>query len=527
MAFLEMNLPPIPLHASTQTNNCTLPKVLFLEKAGISRVVLARELSLSQIKEIRANTSVELESFIHGALCVSYSGQCYMSALSGCRSGNRGECAQPCRLSYSLTDSNGNNLAQNKHLLSLKDFNLSYNLSDLIATGVSSLKIEGRLKDINYVKNITAFYRKKVDAALNGKPDYQKSSIGKLFFTFEPDVETSFNRGFSTYFIEGRKQGISNQKSPKALGKLLGKVNAATKNYFSIETKTKISNGDGLCFYDKNQVLSGLKVNKVEENRIYPNELNIPIVGTEIYRNHDHSFEKLLNSIDNQRKIEIQFVFSEIENGFELTAKISDGTPSYPLSRSERLSGYTVSSILEIEKEDAKNEELALNSIKNQLQKAGDSIFEIVAIQTNLSKPYFIPAGKLNELRRSVLQKLENELDSSYQHQKIKTEPTYHAYPEKTLDYRGNVSNRLAAQFYKRHGVELIQPAIETQNFTGEKIVMTTKLCLKYELKICPKYFPKNETTISEPLFLTSETNKKYKVDFDCEKCEMNVKLFS
>ncbi|MCL1867613.1 MAG: U32 family peptidase, partial [Paludibacter sp.] len=287
MGLLMCDLPPLPLHASTQTDNRTLEKVQFLQQNGFSRVVLARELSLRQIADIKKNTNIELEVFVGGALCVSYSGQCYISAAACGRSANCGQCAQYCRLSYDLVDGKGNKILKNKYLLSLKDLDLSQNLPDLIKSGVSSLKIEGRLKSVDYVKNTTAFYRKKLDEIFEKDSNFCAASSGKTRLFFSPDLEKTFRRSATTYFINGRQNSMIQANTPKSTGEYLGKITFVSNNYFQIKTEKKLNNGDGLCFFTQNDELQGFRINKTENNKIFPQQMPDLSVGTQIFRNQD------------------------------------------------------------------------------------------------------------------------------------------------------------------------------------------------------------------------------------------------
>ena len=303
MGLLELGLPPIPLVASTQTHNDDAAKIQFLEKVGFQRVILARELSLKQIQQIRAATSVELEYFIHGALCVSFSGQCYLSEATQGRSANRGECAQPCRLPYTLMDESGSVIAENKYLLSLKDLNLSEYLAALLNAGVTSFKIEGRLKDINYVKNVVAFYRQRIDEVLEGNSYYARASSGRTMFAFSPDPQKSFHRDFTEYFIRRRSKDILSIHTPKATGAFLGKVVTIERDCFTLDGKQIVSNGDGICFLDAHNELCGTNVNVVKDGKVFPADMEGLEVGTAVYCNHDHAFIKQLKNDPTQRRI--------------------------------------------------------------------------------------------------------------------------------------------------------------------------------------------------------------------------------
>jgi putative protease len=507
MGILEMDLPPIPLFASTQTHNYSWEKVKFLEDVGLKRVILARELSLNQIKEIRSKTNIELEFFVHGALCVSLSGQCYFSHAIDKGSANRGACAQPCRAYYSLKDSTNKTLIQNKHLLSLKDLNLTDHISELIDSGITSFKIEGRLKDISYVKNITAHYRKHIDLALENKTGFIKQSSGKIYADFNPDTEKTFNRGYSNYFLKGRSKEIASFDSPKSIGKEIGKIKSVFEDYFTIESNHELRNGDGICFFDESGILQGLNINKAEKLKVFIENTSNLKPGIAIYRNHDHTFNKLLTNSKTARKISVKIEMGEIENGISIKAKDSDNTQ--------------IDWNYKKNKEIAKNEELALSNIRKQLSKSGDSIFTVEDVDIRLNTPLFFPVSELNEIRRKTFELLENERVKNYQREEYQIEKTSHEYPEKNLDYKGNVLNKNAINFYKRHGVEQIESALETQTKFDSKEIMTTMHCIKYEIGACEKY-SKNPVKIQEPLYL-EDNNRRYELKFDCDNCLMKV----
>lgn len=503
MGILEMNLPPIPLHSSTQAHNFNAEKVSFLEKVGFKRAILARELSLDQIKDIKSKTNIELEAFVHGALCVSYSGQCYMSAYIGGRSGNRGKCAQPCRLKYDLYDSNNKLIGKNKHWLSIKDMNRSNYIADMAEARIVSFKIEGRLKDWNYLKNVTAYYRKTLDNFLEEKKQFKKASSGTFYFDFEPDLERTFNRRYTDYYLTGRKKISSG--SPKSVGKYIGKIKEIGKDHFIINTDVKIYNGDGLCKFKPNGEIVGCGVNNVKEDKIYINQAVKAEVGNEVYRNNDFAFNKRLSVIDNCRFIEIDAEFNETENGFELIFK------------NEYIS---VAEKIILEKELAKNETKSIENIKNQLKKTGGTIFKINNVKINVSKSYFIPISTLNQLRRDALEKIEEALVKNYKREEHVFEKNDEKYFIDKADYKTNISNPLAVQFYLRHGIEKFENAFEISDNKENKTVMTTKYCLKYELNQCPKY--QNYTKKASPKYLKFY-DKKFTLEFDCTKCEMKI----
>lgn len=504
MGILRMNIPPIELHASTQTDNRTVEKVQFLEKVGFSRVVLARELNLKQIADISKNTNVELEAFVHGALCVSYSGQCYISEAMSGRSANRGQCAQYCRLPYRLEDSDGNILLRNKHLLSMKDLNLSESLLEMIEAGVMSLKIEGRLKEVDYVKNITSFYRKKLDDILDKNRNFQKASFGKTTLFFEPNPEKSFQRGSTDYFLHGRHTDIYQPNTPKSMGEPIGNVLEIKANYLKVSGTEKLNNGDGLCFINQHGDLTGFRVNRVEGGRIFPAEMPKIRLETFLYRNQDQAFDKIISGKTSERKIAIDIVMTEISSGFSVQLTDEEG----------------ISTVLEFESEKqiAQKPETVFENIKQQLSKLGNSIYQAQSIDIQFTKPWFIPSSLLADWRRRVVDQLDELRNNAYQRTTRLTEAKAD-FPQKQLTYLGNVTNKLAHNFYHEHGVDDIQAGFEVKAAEGVPL-MFTKHCIKYELGWCPREGYKAE--FKEPLFLMNN-NQKYRVRFDCQKCEMEI----
>lgn len=521
VGLLELDLPPIPLIASTQMHNNTWQKLEFLEKVGFKRAILAREMSVDEIKEIRAKTSkIELEFFIHGALCVSYSGQCYMSYAMGGRSGNRGVCAQPCRKSYSLSDSAGNVLIKNKYLLCLKDLNLFAHIRELIDAGITSFKIEGRLKDVNYVKNVVSFYRQRIDDALYNMnkaakcEKFRKSSSGKSVIDFKPDICKTFNRGYTDYFISGRKKEIASFDTPKSVGERIGKITNFDGRSFTLDNKTKLNNGDGICFLDEKGELAGTSVSKVENGKIYPNDPMAIRKNIVVYRNFDHEFIKKLKADNITRKIRVKLKFSDENDDIVLYAIDEDGI--------EVQNRMKIRKELEL----AKNKEMMLDTIKNQLGKLGDTDFEASGIEIDLKNIYFIPLKMLNNFRRETVEKLEQKRVDEYTRETVAIEKNDFPYPEKKLTYLGNVLNEFAEKFYKRHGVEQIEPAAESGIDMNGKKVMTTKHCLKYQLGFCQNYNRSNIGKIGnakEPFYLTDEQGKRYLLKFDCKNCVMDI----
>jgi putative protease len=511
MAIMEMELPPIVLHASTQANNRDAAKIKFLADAGIKRVVLARELNLSQIKEISEASDVELEFFVTGALCVSFSGNCYMSVANGERSANRGSCAQNCRLPYNLIDGNGDTLIKNSHLLSIKDFDVSNQIPNLVAAGISSFKIEGRLKDIVYVKNNVSYLRQKLDAFLAENNDkYTKASSGKCSFLFDASLDKSFNRGYTDYFVNERHQAIGSWDSPKSKGQYIGKLIKTVGNSYEIENGELLNNGDGLCFINENNEAEGIYVNRAENGIVYPNVLKEIADGTFIYRNNDAAFIKIVEREDSAiRKISTTLVLKENENGFELIATDEDGNVSR--------------ATLEHPKELTKNNESIAENFKVNLAKTGFTPYNADEITIEFSQNWFLPISKINEMRRTVFEQLSEIRLKNYvrkEHQMVKTA---HPYPETKLDFMYNVSNKTARKFYERHGVTEIEKAFELQWDPGKSRVMTTKYCIKYELERCPKYHPEHrDKKVKEPLVL-KQGELEYKLKFNCKPCEMEI----
>ncbi len=510
MGILKMNLPPIPLHASTQTHNYDLERIKFLDRVGFERIILARELSVTEIKNIRQNTQVELEAFVHGALCVSLSGQCYFSqAISG-RSANRGECAQACRMKFNLLDGNGNTIQKNKHFLSLKDFNASAKLAEMMDAGIASFKIEGRLKDKAYVINNTAYYRKLIDNLLNNRPNHQKSSSGHTLFSFEPDPEKTFNRGYTSYFLDGRKPEMASFDSPKSKGKLIGTIKLVGKNFLQLNTSETLANGDGLCFVDDQGQLQGFNINQSEANKIFPARMPSIKVGTEIYRNFDKNFSKQIENNRDRRKINIELTFIEYPQGFVLKAEDEDG--------------IQVEKILETDKIPANNPDLARQNMIKQFSKTGDTYFEVTKVNIQLSNGFFIPAGILNQLKRDLIELISEKRLASYPKPQTHQDVSKPDYPQTKLDYRGNIANKLAQRFYTNHGVTTTEPAFEIlkKEEFKEKVIMTTRYCLKYELGLCPTKQQPNRK-LKEPLLLQDE-HRSYLLEFDCHNCLMKIK---
>lgn len=511
MGILEMELPPIVIHASTQANNRDAGHVKFLADAGIKRVVLARELNLDQIREIHEASDVELEFFVTGALCVSFSGNCYMSVANGERSANRGSCAQNCRLPYRLIDGKGETLIESSHLLSIKDLDLSDELPNLIQAGICSFKIEGRLKDIVYVKNNTSYLRKRLDAFLESHADqYEKASSGRTFYNYEPELDRSFNRGYTDYFVNQRKERIGSWESPKSKGQYIGKLLEIKANGYLIENYELLNNGDGLYFLNEDGVADGAQVNLIFNDLVIPNNLKPLPVGTEIYRNLDAEFNRMVEDENSAvRKIGVKMRFSESETGFVLQVTDEDG--------------HSSSALLETPKEPAKNAEGLIDNIKKNLGKTGNTPFIAEEIEVDFSQDWFLPNSKVNEVRRAALEQLVEVRIREYHREERQIVKTDHPYPVKQLDYTYNVSNKLARAFYKRHGVTEIEKAFELQWDPGKSRVMVTKYCVKYELGKCPRFQRATMgEKVAEPLTL-KHGEVEYKLKFNCKPCEMEI----
>lgn len=508
MGLLECDLPPIPLHASTQVNNRTPRKVAFLEQVGFQQVVLARELSLAEIREIRAATSVVLECFVHGALCVSYSGQCYMSEVVAGRSANRGECAQFCRHSYTLRDGHGRVLARDRYLLSLKDLDLSASLPELVAAGIDSFKIEGRLKDRNYVKNVTAYYRLALDRILEGNGSLCRASSGRCVFSFTPEPDRSFSRGRTEYFLKDRRATPGAIDSPKSVGKELGRVATAAGRFFTLCTGATVGNGDGLCFFAANGRLIGIRVNRVEEGKIYPRDAVVPAAGTLVYRNADAAFARRLAASESCRTLAVGLHLQETEDGLLLRVVDEDEVSSETLLPMVRAA--------------AKQAGSALQLAERQLRKSGGTIFSVTEVTVALDPASFYPAAVYNELRRLALSRHEMARLESFSPQQARVQVNEAPWPEAEVSYLDNIANRRAAAFYRRHGVQGIETAILQAGKAENCALMTTRYCVRAQLGICPKESQSGEVPAG-PFTLTDNTGE-YLLEFDCRRCGMTLR---
>jgi len=503
--LLELDLPPLSMIASTQMNNDSPEKVRFLQDVGFSRAILARELTLDEIKRIRKATSIELECFVHGALCVGASGQCYMSYAIGGRSGNRGQCAQPCRRIYSVKDEQGKIIVKDRYLLSLKDLNLSGHLEELIDAGVSSFKIEGRLKDVSYVVNAVGYYRKLLDEIV-AKKNLQKSSSGTVQLNFEPNLEKTFNRGFTDYGFTGEAADFGSIDTPKSMGEFVGVVTDVGKDYFAIDGEQELHNADGICFFDNERNLSGTVINGVEGRKVYPQKMFGIRAGQKIYRNYDYQFVRKLTGKASQRKIGLSMVMRETPKGFSLVGKDEDGNEA------------TVEIV--DNKQPALKKEPARQTTVTQLTKLGNTIFECFDVQMETQDVYFLPVSRLNAAKRELVARLLEVRECNRPRASGNILKNDVEYPEKQLTYMGNVLNAKAEAFYRRHGVETIEPAAESGLDLSGRVVMTTKYCLRRELGLCPGI---NSKSSAESMILEDEDGKEYKIEFCCGPCGMQI----
>lgn len=508
MGITRLNLPPIALHASTQTDNRTSEKVRFLADAGFTQVVLARELSIAEIAAIHAAVPhTPLEVFIHGALCVSYSGQCYASQDCYGRSANRGECAQFCRLSFNMEDADGKRIVRDKHLLSLRDLNQSECLEQLLDAGVSSLKIEGRLKDLGYVKNVTAFYRSRLDDLFKRRPEFRRASSGTVKVDFHPRLEKSFNRGFTHYFLEGRTPDVASFQSPKSLGEEMGVVKEIRNNSLVVAGIKSFANGDGLCFVDTSGHLQGFRVNRVEGNRLFPQEMPPHLaLRTAIFRNYDQKFEQMLARKSAERRIRVDALLGETPFGFSLT-----------LTDEEDIE---VTLAFACQKEQARS--MQEENLRNQLGKMGNTPFLLDKLKVEWTANWFVPSSVLTEWRRRATDALLRARKLRYKRPVVGEEKKKNHFPLQELTYTGNVMNGKAEAFYRSHGVSRVLPAFEVRRPEGEQVVMTCRHCLRYSMGWCPVHHRK-KSAFREPFFLVSGDGRRFRLEFDCSQCQMKV----
>lgn len=519
MGILQLDIPPIDLHASTQTDIRTVEKAKFMSDVGFSQLVLARELNLEQIRQIAQNVDASIEFFIHGALCVAFSGQCYISHAQTGRSANRGDCSQACRLPYTLKDDKGGIVAYDKHLLSMKDNNQAANLSALIDVGVRSFKIEGRYKDMSYVKNITAYYRQQLDSILEQRPDLARSSSGRTQHHFVPNPEKTFHRGSTDYFVNERQMDIGAFDSPKYIGLPIGEVLKVTNSYLEVQVTEPLTNGDGLNVLIKRDIV-GFRASKVEKvdslrYRVYPNEM-LPEFSKlrpnhPLNRNLDHAWQQALLKVSSERRIGVELNLTQGENGLCLQAISEEGV------------SVTVS--LKGAFETANQREKALKGLKDGLAKLGQTIYKASAVNIRLSDVCFVPSAQLNQLRRDAIEALTVSRLESYQRaERANVSEPPPVYPQTHLTFLANVYNHKAREFYQRFGVELIDAAYEAHQEKSDVPVMITKHCLRFAFNLCPKQAKgvqgvKGRAT---PMQLV-HNDEILTLKFDCKPCEMQI----
>jgi putative protease len=501
MAYREMNL-PVELHASTQVCNMTAEGAKFLEDSGFTRVILERALSLEEIKAIRQATTVDLECFVHGAICVGHSGRCYLSRSQSSRSGNRGECSQPCRLTYDLVTERGEKIISGKHLLSVKDFDLSARIGEMIDAGVMSFKIEGRLKDDNYIKNIVSYYRQAIDKALESRPDCERLSVGESEIEFTPDPKKSFTRDGGEYMFSGKRGGVASFNTPKAVGEYVGSVAVVGKRDIKVITRDTLNAGDGVCFIAGDGII-GTNINRVEGNIIEPNRMEGIKAGMEIYRNYDHRFTQNIERSRTRRTIAVSCNLNITQHN--ITATFTD------------VEGIATTASRSVELEEAKNIAKMVAVAEEQMIKSGDTIFRVTEVAV-LGGEWFAPAKVLAEIRREALALLASKrAEQSIDHD-IRSDDGTARYPERRLSPQHNVVNSLARHFYKRHGVEHIVEGLDSWATTRGERVMESSYCIRREIGECLKRGSK----LRDRLFI-EHGRHRYLLDFDCKECRMRL----
>ena len=529
LGLLKLDIPPLNFHASTQCHNHSLERIQFLKKLGFTRAVLAREVDLQTIQNIHNQTNIELEAFVHGALCVCYSGQCYISRMMTGRSGNRGECAQLCRTRFDLQDANGKTLIHNKHLLSLKDMCRADYLEEMMNAGIVSFKVEGRLKNESYVKNVTAYYRQRIDHILEQRPGLQRMSSGTTRFFFTPDAQKTFNRSFTPYFLDGKREKMASFDTPKAMGQFIGHLKQSggkylfedlgnrekatgdseqgkgNKQQWTENCQQPITNGDGLCFINAEGELEGFLVNGVDGNRIIPQKPLSSFTKVELYRNIDKKFEKILEGKTAERKISVDILFEELADGVRLTLNDEDGC--------------TISIEESAEYAPAQQPEKMLETLRTTLSKLGNTVFEARSIEIPKCTA-FLRAGFINELKAKAVEKLTAARIAHFRPQEhpLRYSPTPlfdHA------DYLRNITNEAHRAIYEDFGAKTIEYGLDKTEDYADKSLMTCKYCLRYELGWCKKN-PTVSNVPKDPLYLISGKHR-FRMEFDCGKCEMHI----
>lgn len=518
LALLSLDLPPIALHASTQMDNCTPERARFLEAAGYSQIVMARELSLDQIRDIHNTTDLPLEAFVHGALCVSYSGRCYASEYCFKRSANRGRCAQFCRLAFDLVDADDNVIVHDQHLLSLRDMNRSSSLEEMMNAGVSSFKIEGRLKDMAYVKNVTAYYRKAIDDILSRRSDeYERSSHGSTTVNFTPQLDKSFNRGYTEYLLRNRTQDLWNFSTPKSMGEYVGVVKRVGKHSFRYSGDAQVNNGDGLVFFSADGKLDGFRANRVEGDEIFPLKMPRIASGQQLYRNEDRLWESALSKNTAERTLSINIVLDEIASGYALSAYLENAACN-PIDKTNRLCRC------EFDVPVNKAEKPQRDNIIRNLSKLGGTPFIANTIEVNTQGERFIPASQLSEMRRKLVDTLVDMLQKQHlQHRQQRRAASAEISVPMQLPYSANVANRLSRAWLKAHGACEIAPAFEVEQ-PERATLMTCRHCLRYSLGQCPQTTG-HRPSWHEPISLRLPDGRQFPLRFDCTRCEMQVMM--
>ncbi len=502
--LLELELPPIPLIASTQMHNADADKIQFLEAVGFKRAILARELTLDQIRDIRSKTSLELECFVHGALCVSQSGQCWASYAIGGRSGNRGQCAQPCRKRYRVLDADGKQAADWRYWMSIKDLCLGDHLEELIDAGVTTFKIEGRLKDLAYVVNTVAYYRQRLDGLL-AKKQLSAASSGRVQFDFEPDITRTFSRGFTDFGLLGDCRDVGSVDTPKSIGRYIGTVKSLCRGGFVLDRPADLTGGDGICFFDSSGQLNGTVVNGAEGSTVYALKIEAIAPGMKIYCNYDHRFVKRLEQCPAERKIGIVLRLGETADGLVLSTVDEDGV--------------SAAVEMKMEKPAAQKKDQARQAIQTQLTKFGETIFNCTELTVEAGD-IFLPMSKLNALRRELTEALLQKRKECRPVERGGIIKNSVPYPQAALDYTGNVLNEKARAFYVRHGVQNIEPAAESGLPMDGKLVMTTKYCLRRQMGVCG-----GTAKQANAMFLEDEDGRRFRVEFLCGPCGMKLYL--
>lgn len=500
MALRRMDL-PVELHASTQTGNTSPEGVRFLQDCGFARVILERSLTLDDIRRIRAATTVELECFVHGAICVGHSGRCFLSRATSSRSGNRGECSQPCRLSYDLKDASGRTIVSGKHLLSVRDLDLSDDLETLIDAGIASFKIEGRLKDVRYIKNVVAYYRRRLDEIISRRADITRPSVGRSVPDFTPDTAKSFTRGASRYMLRGKCGGVASFDTPKAVGEPIGRIAGVSRRGFTLDRPHDLAAGDGICIVGRNGV-SGTNVNGVEGGAIVPNRTDGVEAGAEVYRNYDHAFSLALDRSRTRRTIDVDARIALSADGATLSLRDCEGVE--------------VTIVRALPLDPAADPDKMERTARRTVAKSGDTIFSVREVAVEGAER-FAPASLLAEMRREALEALLRERLRRPVPHRITADDGAARYPNDTVTRYENVTNRMAAEFYRAHGAQRIEPPLEASPTAGER-VMISSYCLRREIGQCLKESP----SLRGDLYIERGA-ARYRLAFDCSRCEMSL----